>query len=146
MIAGSFDRFVWFLGLVCLVAAGCGGGGDEPVVRASGRITAGGQPLHVEGRESGAGAVEIKFLRIESEGEEAAQAAITQADADGYFEVPGADGNGIPPGKYRIVIRQWDPYPQIDKLGGKYDEENTPITREITGEEEILIDVLRPGG
>ncbi|NQT17597.1 MAG: hypothetical protein HQ582_32885 [Planctomycetes bacterium] len=146
MTAGSFDRFVWFLGLVCLVAAGCGGGDDEPVVRASGRITAGGRPLHVEGRESGAGAVEIKFLRIESEGEEAAQAAITQADADGHFEVPGADGNGIPPGKYRIAIRQWDPYPQIDKLGGKFDEENTPITRQITGEEEILIDVLRPGG
>jgi hypothetical protein len=146
MIARSFRRHVSLLVLVCLVAVGCGGGADEPVVRASGRVTAGGRPLHVEGRETGAGAVEIKFLRIESDDPEAAEPVITQADADGRFEVPGPDGNGIPPGKYRIAIRQWDPYPQIDKLGGKFDEENSPITREVTGEEEIVIDVLRPGG
>ena len=73
MVGWSTGRFLLFPGFMCLLTAGCGGGTDEPVVRAGGRVTAGGRPLVVEGRESGMGTVEIKFLRITSGDDEPAQ-------------------------------------------------------------------------
>ena len=57
----------------------------------------------------------------------------------------GRRAGGLPPGKYRIAVRQWDPYPDTDKLGGKFDAQNSPIVREITGEEDIVIDLSKPG-
>lgn len=43
-------------------------------------------------------------------------------------------------------VRQWDPYPQNDKLGGEFSEANSRIVREIGGGEDISIDVSRPEG
>jgi hypothetical protein len=68
-------------------------------------------------------------------------------DTDGTsYTVPGRSGNGLPAGKYRIVVRQWDPFPDFDRLGGRFDEQNSPIIREITEDTEINIDVSRPEG
>jgi hypothetical protein len=131
--------------LLCVITVGCGGSGEE-VVRARGKVTNAGQPLQVEGRDLGLGMVKIELYPIGDDGQQSTNPEGTVADADGSFEVPGRDGNGIPPGKYRIVLRQWDPYPQVDKLKGRFDEQNSQIVREITGKEEILIDVSKPEG
>ena len=59
------------------------------------------------------------------------------ADEEGNFDLPG----GMPAGKYRVVVRQWEPYPQIDKLKGRFAEENSPLVVEVDGKTPLQIDL-----
>ncbi len=140
------DSWIWcFFAVLCLVTAGCGDGGADTVY-VRGKVSDGGRPLEVEGREVGLGMVLVQFYRIGDDGQQSTDPEEAAVDAEGNFEVPGREGSGISPGKYRIVVRQWDPYPQVDKLGGRFDAQNSQIIREVTGEEEIEIDVSKPEG
>jgi hypothetical protein len=130
------------LALPLILVAGCGEG--ERVVLVKGQVTSAGQPLRVAGREIGLGMVQLQFFRVEEGGRSAGNAVGAVADDEGHFVVYGHNGKGIPPGKYRIAVRQWDPYPQVDKLGGRFTADNSSIIREVTGSEEILIDLARP--
>ena len=143
----------WTLGAVGLIlcglwAAGCGAKvpDEGPVVVVRGRLTNAGQPLTVRGRDIGLGFVEVRFCKYRGEGNPIApnDTFLTQADASGNFQVLGRFGRGIPPGKYRIAVRQWDPYPQSDTLGGKFDEQHSPILREVAGKEPLEIDLSKP--
>lgn len=108
-------------------------------VMVHGRVTDGGQPLHVEGRHLGLGAVTIGFCPMEDG--PLVEATSAQADPEGYFEVI----DGLEPGKYLVTVRQWDPYPQIDRLQGRLDQRNSKIIREFSGDEaELIIDVSNP--
>lgn len=149
-MAYRIDRPYLFLSaLLCLATSGCGGGG-EPTVSARGTVTDAGRPLQVKGRDLGLGTVVVQFYRIGDDPKGARRQSTDPeeavVDAEGNFRVPGRRGDGIPPGKYRIAVRQWDPYPQVDRLKGRFDEKNSPIIREITGEEDIVIDVSKPKG
>jgi len=134
---------------VCLVLpllfiVGCGKG--EHVVKVKGQVTNAGKPLQVAGRDIGLGMVQVEFVRIGEDGQPVGNREGAVADDDGRFEIYGRDGAGIPPGKYRIAVRQWDPYPQHDKLDGRFAAGNSTIVREVSGNEDILIDVSRPEG
>jgi hypothetical protein len=132
------------LALVCAVVSGCGGQhGDEVTVR--GKVTNGGEPLRVNGRELGLGYVEVHFYHIREDGSIDPDPADAGVEESGEFSVRGRDGRGIPAGKYRITVRQLDPAPDNDKLGGRFNLQNSRIVREVAGEE-ILIDVSRPEG
>jgi len=146
-------RRVWLLTLIAISATaavpGCSGhasGIKETAVPVKGRVTNAGQPLKIS--NAMVGWVEVIFLEPKGEGKQTAagEKFTTHADENGRFTAPGRLGNGLPPGKYRIAVRQWDPFPQADKLGGKFDEKNTKIVRDVTGKEEIAIDVSRPEG
>jgi len=144
------DRPYLFLSaLLCLATTGCGGGGER-TVSARGKVTDAGRPLLVKDRDLGLGTVVVQFYRIGDDpkgaGRQSTDPEEAEVDADGNFKVPGRSGDGIPPGRYRIAVRQWDPYPQVDRLKGRFDEKNSPIIREITGEEDIVIDVSKPQG
>ncbi len=105
-----------------------------------GRVTSGGAPLHVEGRDIGLGMVTIGFFPMVEDGP-LVEATSAQADAEGNFELI----DGLEPGKYLISVRQWDPYPQTDRLKGRFDERNSKIIRDFSGNEaELVIDVLDP--
>jgi hypothetical protein len=136
-------RHAW-LALPLALLLGCGK--SDRAVRATGRVTNAGEPLRVMGREMGLGMVQIQFFRIDDGSLQASEAEGTVANEDGQFEVCGREGKGITPGRYRIAVRQWDPYPQCDRLGGRFSEDNSPIIREVTGREAILIDLARPDG
>lgn len=138
-------RFV----IVCaaLVAcAGCNSQPQEKVVAVKGRVTNAGAPLQVSGREIGLGRVEIAFHRLQPDGTVSPEFESAAADEQGNYTVRGRDGQGIKPGKYRVVVRQWDPDP-TDKLEGKFAPETSQIEREV-GESEttIDIDVSKPTG
>ena len=138
-------RFAWLVvwsALLCPISAGCGGGAEE-AVPAKGRLLDAGKPLEVRGMEAFAGMVQVEFYRIGPDGQVSDVPETAVADRDGYFDI---GARGLAPGKYRIAVRQWDPYPDVDKLGGKFDAKNSPIVREITGEEDILIDLSKPEG
>lgn len=124
---------------------GCGGGDAEETVTARGRLTNAGQPLTVQGMDVGIGMIQVEFYRIGPDGKQLETPETATVDADGYFNVTGR-GGGLPPGKYKIAVRQWDPYPQVDKLQGRFDAQNSPIVREITGDGDLLIDLSKPEG
>lgn len=130
--------------LVCLV--GCNSQPQEKVVVVRGRVTSAGAPLQVSGRDVGLGRVEIAFHQVQPDGTPATEFDSASADEQGNFNIRGRDGKGLKPGKYRIVVRQWDPDP-TDKLDGKFSLENSQIEREI-GESDntIEIDVAKPTG
>jgi hypothetical protein len=111
-----------------------------------GRVTNAGAPLVVSGREIGLGRVEIAFHRLQADGTVDPDFESAAADEQGNFTMRGREGKGIKPGKYRIVVRQWDPDP-TDKLAGKFSLANSKIERDV-GESEttIEIDVSKPEG
>jgi hypothetical protein len=130
--------------LLCLLVAGCGGGGQR-AVPVRGRVTDAGKPLHVAGRDVGIGMVVVQFYPVGEDGKAPSLAAEAQVAADGTFDAPGRDGRGLPPGKYLVAVRQWDPFPGVDKLGGRFDETRSKIVRQIDGGE-IVVDVSKPEG
>jgi hypothetical protein len=138
---------VFGLILCGLSAAGCAKGPDEgPVVVVRGHLTNAGQPLTVKGMDFGLGFIEVRFCKYPGEGKPIPlnDTFPTQADASGNFKVLGRFGNGIPPGKYRIAVRQWDPYPSNDALGGKFDVQHSPLIRDISRSETLEIDLAKP--
>jgi hypothetical protein len=131
---------------LCGLALGCGGRGGGDLVKVKGRLTNAGQPLTVRGQDVGLGVIELGFYRMPDNGPQSTDPESARLEADGRFTVPGRNGQGISPGKYRIVVRQWDPFPDFDKLKGQFDAEHSSIVRTITGNEEVLIDVSKPEG
>jgi hypothetical protein len=124
------------LAILCSIfLVGCSGGAPaDGSVAVSGKVTLQGQPLQVAGREMGVGLVEVKFYPLDATGKISEQNFQAGVDAQGAFNVPGPSNRGLPPGKYRVVVRQWDPYPEVDKLQGKFDETNSKITQEISNQ------------
>jgi hypothetical protein len=135
-------NFIVFLAV--MTVGGCFSGapndGSQPV---AGKLTSGGQPLQVAGREIGVGLVEVKFYPQDANGKIGETHYQAGVDAQGNFRVPGPSNRGLPPGKYRIIVRQWDPYPQTDKLNGKFDETNSKIVREITTATTLDLDLAQ---
>jgi hypothetical protein len=90
--------------------------------------------------------VRVEFVALDHSGKETGTPPEgTIADDEGHFDLPGPDGTGLPPGKYRIGVRQWDPYPNLDQLKGRFDAKTSPIVRDVTGDE-IIIDLAQPNG
>jgi hypothetical protein len=124
-----------------LVLAGCGGSAEK-FVPAKGKVLKDGKPIAVG--DPNTESVQIMFYPLE----EAAQAKgmeSARTEADGSFNIWGINGKGILPGKYRIGVRQVDTVNNVDKLEGKFDDPNAPITRDVTGQE-IVIDLSKPEG
>jgi hypothetical protein len=113
-------------------------------VPCKGKVANAGQALQVSNPM--VGWVEVTFTAIGEDGKaKPGEKFSARADQTGAFTIPGRLGKGLTPGKYRIAVRQWDPYPQTDKLNGKFDENNTKITREV-GKGDLDIDLSKPGG
>jgi len=102
-----------------------------------GKVTKGGQALKV----SEQGMVQVRLFAAEG----AVDAPYTaQVAPDGTFTVKGSDGKAIPAGKYKIAVLQLDPYPKTDLLKGQFDEKKTTIVRDVSGGQEIIIDLDKP--
>jgi hypothetical protein len=129
---------------VLLVVAGCDNAPGPVEVR--GTITQKGKPISVRKM---VGRVDVRFYpdvpkRSKNDLVDPYFAAVRP---DGTFWVPGRDGMGIPPGKYRITITWTDAYPMgPDRLKGRFNQAHSRILRDVTGGEEIHLDVSRPGG
>ena len=142
---------------VCATIAGCSSGPKEgPVVLVTGKLTNNGVPLEVKG-----GGVEVVFSEYMDAGKRPSPGRIFNANvaADGSFKLPGRFGRGIPLGKYRIGVHQWEPVEQkpgakmpkgmsakgTDLLQGKFDDTTSPIVREITEKDKTIeIDISKP--
>jgi hypothetical protein len=132
--------------LITIVLVGCGGGPKDDSVPVRGQVTNAGAPLKVNRPDVGLGYVEVHFYRIADDGSVSTDPADAAVDESGNFTVRGRDGHGLPPGKYRITVRQLDPAPDNDKLQGRFNLKNSKIVRDVSPDQEIVIDVSRPEG
>jgi len=127
---------------LALIAGGCGNTGPEykETVLLKGKLTKGGTPLAVNKSLGGYARVEVTFIPEASGAHNTAE-----VKEDGTFEMVTTEGKPLPPGKYKVEVRQWEPKPTTDLLEGKFDEQNTPIVRDITADtKEVTIDLDKP--
>ncbi len=149
--------------VVCATIAGCSSGPKEgPVVLVTGKLTKSGVPLEVK-KGSGPGGVEVVFGEYMDAGKRPSPSKTFTAsvDDDGSFKLSGRFGRGIPLGKYRIGVHQWEPFQQkpgtkmpkgmsakgVDLLQGQFDDLTSPIVRDITEKDKTIeIDLAKPSG
>lgn len=130
--------------LVCICALSCAdkSAPAEGRVKPRGRLLENGLPLKVDTTNMPPGdpGMKITFVRLGSAdaGEEIA-ARIFEA-AEGSFELIGADGKGIPPGKYRVTVTV-GPEGGADRLKGKYSRDKSKIEVEVKEGQDLVIDV-----
>jgi hypothetical protein len=144
------------------VSPGCGG--SRNTVWVTGKLLkAGAKYVPPEGQ-----LVTVAFVGMEIEdssgkmvqSSEAFLAAYDQASAS--FSVPGNDGRGIPPGRYRVAVVQrltretFDakkstlkkgpgrPDRETDQLKNRFGMETSPIIREVKKSGEIIVDLDQP--
>ena len=125
--------------LLCLFFTACTSSSGPVTVSCSGTLLKDGQPLAVANEEIGLGMVSLEFIPIETAKPTTERYGV-KVNKDGTFSRP----DGIPPGKYKIAVWQWDPYPNVDKLQGAFAEEKTPLIRMIDGKSPLEIELSRP--
>jgi hypothetical protein len=116
--------------LFCLTVSGCGGGST---VR--GKLTNGGAPVTVSDK----GVIVMFFAPEGWEG----KGSGADVQPDGTYVAKGFENKGLMPGKYRISVQQFDPYPTTDKLEGKFAQGKSPIIRDVNGGR-LDIDLAKP--
>jgi len=128
------------LGLLGIVAGCSESDKGPPKVGISGKVVNKGTPLALESKgPPGSSKVELSFWPVGPDGKVPTVANPTFAIVkdDGTFKVDG----GIPTGKYKVVIHQWNPFPNNDILKGKFSKEKSSVVEDITGEKTLDLDV-----
>lgn len=97
---------------------------SDPVI--TGTVTNDGQALQV----SDNGDIQIEFVQ-----DGTGQSYLASVQKDGTYELQ------APPGDYRVAVKQLDPYPNVDKLKGKFSQQETPIKKTLAGSETIDIEL-----
>ncbi len=140
MISCRFSRAILSLGLLLALLAGCQSGMKK--FKVTGKVTKGGNVLKVR---PVIGRVRIQFDPVDA----ALKEQIGKIDAivkeDGTFTVVGGDHKGLPPGKYKIYVYQYEEFPKNDLLKGAFGEGKSPLVREVTGNKDHFeIDLDKP--
>ena len=142
--------------------SGCG---SSQGISVQGKLTKGGVKYEVPADQK----LHLTFYLIEPSNEAGRPEAKGQTYMaaykyeDGTFTVGGPEGQGIPPGKYRVSVTQQLKREAVDKknekltkkqkmferdtdmLDGKFGD-NSPILREIKDSTELAIDLDKPTG
>ena len=125
-----------FAVLLCCAFVLCGCEAD-PRLQAKGQIVKGGVPFTVPEDEY----VRIVFHPIPADGKRATNTYVAVYDnRDGRFKVAGADGRGLPPGKYRVSVEH--ERKRKDLFTGAYDADRSPFVFDVdSSSKEIVIDL-----
>jgi hypothetical protein len=127
-------KWIAALLLISLLALGCG---SSSRMRAKGSILKGGQPYRTNPGEG----LRIIFAPLDPPtGTQYDSFAAAYDPSDGSFEVMGKDGQGLPPGKYRISLQLMSK--KEDLWGGQLMGKKSPFTCEVTAAtDRVLIDL-----
>ncbi|MBI1901028.1 MAG: hypothetical protein HYS13_07950 [Planctomycetia bacterium] len=133
---------------VALLVVGCSGDSAPAGVVVNGKLLHNGLPLKDPGNP-GTLVIELYPATAGAATEEipAESFGATYNYTNGAFTVPGPGGNGIQPGKYKVVVRYWEIYDEEspDKFNNAFTLENTKIVRDFGGAE-VVIDLAKPEG
>ncbi len=161
MQPGRLTLALALLSLPLGAAPGCGNSGDA--VRVTGKLVKGGASYAPPAGQL----VNVTLVGLGAAarpgtadpGGEPFWAEVDQAR--GTFSVPGRDGRGIPPGKYRVAVTRKRTreafeaaYPtpkkgvsrEDDLLAGRFGLQTSAIVREIKSASDLTVDLDRPGG
>jgi ABC-type glycerol-3-phosphate transport system substrate-binding protein len=118
--------------LICVASAGCGS-----QIKAKGRIVKGGEPFK-PGEGEG---VRIFFVPLDPpEGNTYDSYAGEFNNENGTFQIKGKDGNGLPPGKYRITMQLMKN--KEDLFNGALMGPRSPFKCEIkSAADEVVVDL-----
>jgi len=134
--------------LLCTATGGCSSGESRVSVR--GKVVDDNQPVAIANYEEGGACVQVDFILLDEGGNVASDPnAPTQSafcKQDGSFEVQGMDGKGIRAGRYRVAVylRGETPNGMGDVWQGKFDGDRSPFVVDVTGDDEVVIDVSKP--
>jgi hypothetical protein len=142
------------LGMVALALAGCGSS-DKTGVVIKGKLLMNGKPATVDitGKSLPPGEsarMRVAFFPVKSDTDAIANKdgdilvegeKLATVDADGTFWL-----DKVQPQKYRIVITHMDPFTSKDLLKGAFNEVNSKITRDVSPDQEVIIDLAKPKG
>jgi hypothetical protein len=133
-------RKIVLLLLCALTVCGCSSGDRK--LKAKGRIVKSGVPFTVPTEEY----VRVTFYPIPADGSPPRNSYVAVYDRnDGHFTVVGPDGNGLPPGKYRVAVEH--ERKRHDLLDGAYDADRSPFVFDVSsGSKEFVIDLATKGG
>src|SRR5262245_11180906 len=145
---------------VAVVALFCGCPPSEKVFKVKGKLLKNGQPAQVDitGKSlppGETGRIKVIFYPVQADNDVIVDqngevtvggGEMAGVESDGTFSLSGSKGGGLKPGKYRIVILHLDPSTGKDLLKGAFNEANSKITRDINGDQEIVIDLAKPTG
>jgi hypothetical protein len=122
------------LALCALTLFGCS---SKAKLTAKGQIIKGGAPLTVPQEEY----VRVTFHPIPADGSRARNTYVAVYDrSDGKFTVVGADGQGLPPGKYRVAVEH--ERKRQDIFEGAFDADRSPFIVEVSSSsKEFVIDL-----
>ena len=124
------------LTFLMLVSAGCNRSGK---LQTRGKVVKSGQPLTVPQGEY----IRLIFIPILA-GERAKDTYVAEYDrSDATFRVAGKDLEGMPPGKYKIMVEHMRG--RNDLLKGAYAKDRTPFECEVTSSSDFLtVDMDKP--
>src|SRR5947209_3093162 len=105
-----------------LLAAGCGGSGK---LQTRGKVLKGGRPLVLPEGEY----VRLTFVPVVDKGRAEDYYVAEYNRSDGSFKVAGKDLQGMPPGKYKIMVEHLKG--RNDVLRGAFSEDRTPFACEV---------------
>lgn len=120
--------------LLSLLVVGCG----ASRIKARGRLVQKGEPF-VPGEKDGV--VHVAFFPDGQQSDDLSRSYLVKFNrADGTFQVTGADGKGVPPGKYRVTVALMKNHK--DEFKGRFNAKNSPLLCEVkNASEEITLDL-----
>jgi hypothetical protein len=122
---------------ILFLLAGCGSSG---YVKAKGRVVKGGEPFSPQADEI----VQMAFFAAGDDASDSRGSYEASFDrSDGSFRVLGKDGKGVPPGKYRVVVRLVKN--RKDQFKGAFGVKNSPFLCEVSStSSDITVDLATP--
>ena len=125
-------RAVSALALVLIALGGC----HRPVA-VSGRLLYNGEPLKGRGPDD----ITMTFCRmVDGKDQWAELKRVDVNQEQGTFQLP----VGLVPGTYRIAVHQRDPQTGKDRFQDAFRQGASPLIREVTGTDELVLDLARP--
>jgi hypothetical protein len=130
--------------LLAILASGCSSGAR--LVRVKGQLMYNQKPLPVSPKTG----ITVWFTAVDA-GDNPPFFTAEQPfnREDSTFVVAGHDGRGIPIGKYRIAVSQkmaGQLPPDVETMNETFSRKSSPIIREVTSEEPIILDLSKPEG
>jgi hypothetical protein len=126
--------------LLVVIAPGCSTESKQVTVK--GKLLNHGSPLKVDPKVG----VTVSLVPVVEQGKAATNFPANFNRDDATFDVPGPQGKGIPPGRYRVsVFQQAISIPEwMADMNEQFSPSNTRIVRDIEKDTDIVVDLSKP--
>jgi len=127
--------------LLLAILAGCG----APTVKSvpvSGKLVKDGKALTFGAQKlpPGESGFRLEFLKLDDNGKEGLMFSGQFNSNDGSFSVKSAEGNGLPPGKYKVIVEK-GARGLPDEFKNQFSREKTALALTVTDSKELQVEI-----